>query len=345
MKKKKNNEVDINDFIEILRQGYIISLGEDKNAKQFEEISTEVEKFCKHELKKGSNMFRIAYDLYFNKYKDNRIIFPYIRAYEILKRRNKIDIDFLYSKKIEKIISSTKDIATHIDYRDSYLSNVWDDITFVLDDITFGEDMSSFDKRIAYVWGEFCFLWVDIARIYWNTYALLYDTVPRWPVRDINESVNMAIENHTFYGIETYKKHKEFIETQIQNNIINSDDFLFSEILNNADISILNNIDKTTNEENDLDKSLLLFTIIIVFLEEHLKIVQFSSRGADRIMASAMVAKNKEEFDSNTVEEIEKIKNKEASQKTKNIIINMLIIWHCFIYYYFGLDMPDAFQK
>ena len=44
MKKKKNNEVDINDFIEILRQGYIISLGEDKNAKQFEEISTEVEK-------------------------------------------------------------------------------------------------------------------------------------------------------------------------------------------------------------------------------------------------------------------------------------------------------------
>ena len=50
MKKKKNNEVDINDFIEILRQGYIISLGEDKNAKQFEEISTEVEKFCKNEL-------------------------------------------------------------------------------------------------------------------------------------------------------------------------------------------------------------------------------------------------------------------------------------------------------
>ena len=336
--KKKNNEVDINDFIEILRQGYIISLGEDKNAKQFEEISTEVEQFCKHELKKGSNMAQIAYDLYFNKYKDNRIMFPYIRAYEILKRRNKIDIDFFYSKKIEKIISSTKDIATQIDYRESYLSNVFDDITL-------GKDMESFDERIDDTWSEYCIFWVDIARIYWNTYALLYDTVPRWPVRDINESVNMTIKNHTFYGIETYKKHKEFIETQIQNNIINSNDFLFAEILNNADLSILNNIDKSAYEENDIDISLLLFTLMIVYLKDHLRVVQFSPKGADRIMASAMVAKNKEEFDSNTVEEIEKIKNKEASQKTKNIIINMLIIWHCFIYYYFGLDMPDAFQK
>lgn len=314
------SKLKLNDICDFLRRKYE-SIDKPKNYGTFDQLVSEINMLFRNNYKNNEYIIRILYDLYL-KYDDTLIIrYPFMCVYEIIKAKNNMYDIIFKSNEIEEVVFSTRSYIKAEKFAEEYISDLNDDFYD-----------GKYDKYPTVLGKEhFILIFTDIIHLYSEMYCKLYDVIVREPKRKIYEAIECIRLYHTDCSFERFEEIRDWAESKIVENT--ETDFRNDLILE------LESMDLPKINDNNwlVDKTALA---LVLAYDEIMQAHGYTDTIFPTIslQLSARACKTIEEYIDNTKKELDIVKKLDLPENKKDVLRNVIVIYHYFFMYRFGLE-------